>query len=299
VNWLNYHHLRYFWAAAKEGGVTRASEKLNISQPTVSAQIRDLEHALGAKLFARSGRRLVLTDVGRVVFRYADEIFGLGRELVETVKGGAIGRPPRLTVGLANVVPKLIAYRLLEPAFALDPPVQVVCHEDRPERLLAELAVHELDLVLADSPVGAGLSVRAYNHLLGECGVAVFATEKLAAAHRSGFPRSLDGAPFLMPAPGTTLGRSLAEWFDAQSIRPRIVGEFEDSALLKVFGQGGRGLFPAPAAIEAEVMREHGVRRVGLVESVRERFYAISVERKLKHPAVVAISGAAREKLFA
>jgi len=299
VEWLNYHHLRYFWAAAKEGGVTRASEKLNISQPTVSAQIRDLEEALGAKLFARAGRRLVLTDVGRVAYRYADEIFGLGRELLDTVKGRSTGRAPRLAVGIANVVPKLIAYRLLEPALALDPPVQIVCHEDKPERLLAELAVHELDLVLSDAPVGPGLSVRAYNHVLGECGVAIFGTEKLAAAHRARFPRSLDGAPFLLPTPGTTLGRSLEEWFDAQGIRPRVVGHFEDSALLKVFGQAGRGLFPAPAAIEAEVMREHGVRRVGAVDSVRERFYAISVERKLKHPAVLAISGAARAMLFA
>lgn len=299
MEWLNYHHLRYFWAAAKEGGVTRASEKLNISQPTVSAQIRDLEEALGAKLFARAGRRLVLTDVGRVAYRYADEIFGLGRELLDTVKGRSTGRAPRLAVGIANVVPKLIAYRLLEPALALDPPVQIVCHEDKPERLLAELAVHELDLVLSDAPVGPGLSVRAYNHVLGECGVAIFGTEKLAAAHRARFPRSLDGAPFLLPTPGTTLGRSLEEWFDAQGIRPRVVGHFEDSALLKVFGQAGRGLFPAPAAIEAEVMREHGVRRVGAVDSVRERFYAISVERKLKHPAVLAISGAARAMLFA
>jgi LysR family transcriptional activator of nhaA len=299
MEWLNYHHLRYFWAAAKEGGVTRASEKLNISQPTVSAQIRELEHALGGKLFARSGRRLVLTDVGRVVYRYADEIFGLGRELLDTVKGRTSGRPARFSVGVANVVPKLVAYRLLEPALKLADTVQIVCYEDRPERLLAELAVHELDLVLSDAPVGPGLSVRAYNHLLGECGVAIFGEEKLAAAHRAHFPRSLDGAPFLLPTPGTTVRRALEDWFDAQGIRPRIVGEFEDSALLKVFGQAGRGLFAAPAATETEVKHQHGVRRVGAVPSVRERFYAISVERRLKHPAVVAISEAARSTLFA
>lgn len=299
VDVLNYHHLRYFWAAAREGGVTRASQKLNISQPTVSAQIRALERTLGARLFARSGRRLVLTDVGRAVYRYADEIFGLGRELVDTVKGAGGRAAPRLTVGLANVVPKLVAYRLLEPALALDPPVQIVCVEDKPERLLAELALHELDLVLSDSPVGPGLSVRAYNHVLGESGIAIFGTEALAAKHGARFPRSLDGAPFLLPTPGTALGRSLEEWFDAQGVRPHVVGQFEDSALLQVFGRAGRGLFAAPMAVEAEVRRQHGVRRIGVVESVRERFYAISVERRLKHPAVVAISGAARRTLFA
>jgi LysR family transcriptional activator of nhaA len=299
MDWLNYHHLRYFWAVVKEGGVTRASEKLHISQPTVSAQVRELEQALGERLFVKRGRVLQLTEVGRVVYRYADEIFGLGRELLYAVKAGAAGRPPRLTVGIDNVVPKVIVYRLLEPALKLETPVQVVCYEDKPERLLAELAVHELDIVLTDAPVGTGLSVRAYNHLLGECAVTVFGQEHLARAHRPHFPRSLDGAPLLLPTEGTALRRSLDAWFEAQGIRPRVVGEFEDSALLKVFGQAGRGLFPAPAAAAAEVRRQYGVRPLGTIESVRERFYAISVERKLKHPAVVAISEAARAVLFA
>jgi LysR family transcriptional regulator, transcriptional activator of nhaA len=299
MEWLNYHHLRYFWAVAREGGVTRASQTLNISQPTVSAQIRELEEALGEKLFARQGRSLVLTDMGRVVFRYADEIFGLGRELLDTVKGRPTGRPARLSVGIANVVPKLIAYRLLEPALRLPEPVLVECVEDKPERLLAELAVHALDLVISDAPLGPGVNVRAFNHLLGDCPTAVFGTAALAAAHRRGFPRSLDGAPFLLPTLGTSLRRALDQWFEAERLRPRVVGEFEDSALAKVFGQAGRGLFVAPLAIEGEVRRQYGVRRIGTLEAVKERFYAISVERRLKHPAVIAISEAAREKLFA
>ena len=293
---LNYHHLRYFWAAAREGSVTRASEKLHVSQPAVSAQIRDLEQALGEKLFTRSGRSISLTETGRVVYRYAEEIFGLGTELMETLKGRPTGRPARLTVGIANVIPKLIAHRLLEPAFMLPEPVRVLCLEDKPERLLAELAIHGLDLVLADAPLGP-VKVKVYSHLLGECGVSIFGAEPLAKAHRRGFPRSLDGAPFLLPTVDATQRRLLDQWFEAQGIRPQIVGEFEDSALLKVFGQSGAGLFAAPSAIEAEVRRQYGVRLVGRVE-VRERFYAFTVERKIKHPAVVAIIEAARREMF-
>jgi LysR family transcriptional activator of nhaA len=298
MEWLNYHHLRYFWAVAREGSVTRAAEKLHISQPTVSAQIRELEEALGERLFLRTGRTLALTDVGRTVFRYADEIFGLGRELLDTVKGRPTGRPARLSVGIANVVPKLVAYRLIEPALQLPEPVLIECVEDRPDRLLAELAVHTLDVVLNDAPVGPLVNVRAYSHLLGDCSVTVFGVPALAR-HARRFPASLDGAPFLLPTQNTALRRGLDQWFDEQRIRPQVVGEFEDSALLKVFGQAGRGLFTAPTAIADEVRRQYGVRRIGEIEPVRERFYAISVERRLKHPAVVAISEAARQGLFA
>jgi LysR family transcriptional activator of nhaA len=234
-----------------------------------------------------------------VVHGYADEIFGLGRELVDVVKGGTSGRPARLAVGIDNVVPKLIAYRLLEPALRLETPVLMVCREDKPERLLAALAVHELDIVLTDAPLGGGLSARVYNHLLGECPVTIFGAEALARAHRPRFPRSLDGAPFLLPTGGTALRRTLDAWFEAEGLRPRVVAEFEDSALLKVFGQAGRGLFAAPAATERDIGRQYGVRRVGGIEAAKERFYAISVERKLRHPAVVAISRAARTELFA
>ncbi len=299
MEWLNYHHLRYFWAAAREGSVTRASQKLNISQPTVSAQIHDLEQALGEKLFARSGRALTLTEVGRTVFRYADEIFGLGRELLDTIKDRPTGRPVRLSVGIADVVPKLVAYRLLEPALQLPETVQIQCLEDRPERLLSELAVHGLDVVITDAPVPPAVKVRAYNHLLGECGVAVFGSEGLAREHKGAFPRCLDGAPWLLPTENTTLRRSLEQWFEAQGLRRRVVGEFEDSALLKVFGEAGRGFFAAPAAIETEVRRQYHVRTIGLIEGLRERFYAVTVERRLKHPAVLAISEAARRDLFA
>jgi LysR family transcriptional activator of nhaA len=298
MEWLNYHHLLYFWAVAREGSVTRASEQLHLAQPTVSGQLKALEEALGEKLFARAGRRLVLTDVGRVVFRYADEIFSLGRELQDTLRGRPTGRPLRFTVGVADAVPKLVAYRLLLPALSLPEPVHVVCREDKPARLLAELSVHALDLVLSDAPVGAEVKVKAYSHLLGETPVAFFGTEALAAAHRKGFPHSLDGAPVLLPTEGSSLRRSLDQWFDTEGLRPRVVGEIEDRALLKVFGQAGVGLFPAPVAIEAEVRAQFGVMLVGRVDAVKERFYALSAERKLKHPAVVAISQAARRKLF-
>lgn len=298
MEWLNYHHLLYFWTVAREGSVTKASEILGLAQPTVSGQLKALEESLDEKLFARSGRRLVLTDVGRVVYRYADEIFSLGRELQSTLKDRPTGRPVRFSVGVADVVPKLVAYRLLLPALTLPEPVHVVCREDKPERLLAELGVHSLDLVLSDAPVSPGVSVKAYSHLLGETPVAFFGNEALAASYRRGFPASLQGAPLLMPTENTTLRRSLDQWLEQQQIRPHVVGEFEDSALLKVFGQAGKGLFPAPAVIEDEVLEQYGVKLVGRVESVKERFYAISVERRIKHPAVLAISEAAREKVF-
>ena len=298
MEWLNYHHLLYFWVVACHGSVTRAAAELRLAQPTVSTQLRTLEEVLGEKLFARTGRRLVLTDVGRLVFRYADEIFGLGRELLETVKGRPTGQPMRLTVGIADAVPKLIAYRLLRPALAVAEPVRIICREDMPDRLLAELAVHGLDLVLSDTPIGPTTKVRAFNHLLGECGVTFFGTPALARTCRRGFPRSLGGAPVLLPTDNTALRRSLDDWFESEDVRPRVVSEFEDSALLMAFGQAGMGLFPAPSAIERQVRSQYGVVVVGRLDAVCERFYAISGERRLKHPAVVAISEAARQRVF-
>lgn len=298
MEWLNYHHLLYFWMVAREGSLARASTELRLAQSTVSSQIRSLEQSLGEKLFARSGRRLVMTEMGRVVFRYADEIFTLGRELRDSVKGRPVGRPLNLVVGVADVVPKLVARRLLEPALKLAEPVRLVCREDKPERLLGELAVNNVDVVLSDAPVGPSIRIRAFNHLLGECGVVLCATAKLAATHRRSFPRSLDGAPLILPTENTTLRRALDQWFAARGVRPRVVGEFEDSALLKVFGQSGMGLFPVSAVIADEVQRQYQVRQVGTLDGIRERFYAISVERKLKHPAVIAISEEARDKLF-
>jgi LysR family transcriptional regulator, transcriptional activator of nhaA len=296
---LNYGHLRYFWAVARERSVTRAAEKLNVSQPTVSAQIRELEETLGDRLLDRSGRGFSLTKTGRTVYRYAEEIFALGYELQEAVKGRAAGHPLVLTVGIADVIPKLLSHALIEPALRLSEAVQIVCLEDPTERLLVALAAHDVDIVLTDNPAGPSVRFRAYSHLLGDTGVVVLGSDKLVAAHRSGFPRSLDGAPFLLPTGQTMLRRSLDEWFDSQGIRPRVVGEFDDSALLEVFGHTGAGLFATPTAVEAEVRRQHGVKRLGELPGVRERFYGVTVERRLKHPAAVAIAAAARNRVFA
>ena len=296
MEWLNYHHLLYFWVVAKEGTIAAACDKLLLAQPTISAQIRALETALGQKLFRRSGRYLVMTETGRMVYQYADEIFSLGRELTDTLKGRPTGSPVRFNVGVADVLPKLVAHQLLEPALNLPERVRLVCHESTQAELLAKLAIHELDLVLSDSPIGPDVQVRAFNHLLGECGVSIFGTKDLADSHRRRFPASLDGAPFLLPTSTTALRRELEHWFDAEDIRPAVVGEFDDSALLKVFGQAGAGLFAAPDVIEKEIRRQYGVRVIGRVESMKERFYAISVERRVKHPAVAAIADAARKK---
>jgi len=295
---LNYHHLRYFWLVVREGGVTRASEKLRVSQPAVSGQLRELEHTLGERLFTRAGRNLVLTDTGRLVHRYANEIFSLGRELTDALEGRA-GRHRRLTLGIAMVVPKLLTYRFLEPALRLSEPVQIQCIEDRPERLLAELAIHNLDLALADTPASPMVKVRAYSHLLGECPVGIFGTSRRVAALRRGFPRSLEGAPMLFPTEISTLRRSLDDWFESAAIRPRLVGEFDDSALLGVFGREDVGLFPGPTVIENEIRRQYDVVRLGTLKGVRQRFYAISAERRLKHPALVALTRAARTEMFA
>ena len=299
MEWLNYHHLLYFWTVAKEGSIARACEKLRLAQPTISGQLRLLEDTLGEKLFTKSGRGLVMTEVGQVVYRYAEEIFGLGRELQDVLKGRPRGRPLRLLVGLSDMVPKLIAHRILQPALAMAEPVQIVCDEDTPERLLAELAEHRLDVVLSDAPITSMARVKAFNHLLGSCPVTLFGAHTLASRFRKNFPTGLDGAPFLLPMEGASLRRALEQWFESVGIRPNVVGEFKDGALMKTFGREGVGLFFAPDAIEKEVRDHYKVVVVGRIDSVVERFYAISVERKLKHPAVVAISEAARGKLFA
>lgn len=298
ANWLNYHHLLYFWTVAREGSIARACDKLLLAQPTISGQLRELEQALGEKLFARVGRGLVLTETGQIVYRYADEIFSLGQEMMDTLRGRPTGRPLRLVVGVSDILPKQIAYRLLRPALTMPTPVQVICREDKSDRLLAELSIHGLDILLTDAPMSPTVKVRAFNHLLGECGVSVVGTAELVRMYRAGFPRSLDGASFLLPTSNSTLRRSLDQWFEANAIRPAIRAEFEDSALLKVFGQEGLGLFVVPTAVEEEICRQYGVRLVGRLESVVERFYAISVERRLKHPAVLAISEAARKTLL-
>jgi len=294
MEWLNYHHLHYFWVVAREGSVTKACDILFLSQPTISSQIRELEKAMKAALFAKSGRGLVLTETGQAVFRYADDIFALGRELMDVVNGRPVGKPIRLRVGVVDVMPKLIAHLLLEPALRLPEPVRVVCVEGKLDRLAAELTIHNLDLVLTDAPLPQTVKAKVYTHLLGECGVSIVGVPKLVEAYTSGFPKSLDGAPFLLPTEGAALRRSLDQWFEEHGIRPVIRGEFEDSALLKTFGRSGEGVFAIPAAVEEDIRDHYGVRVIGIAKGLRERFYAISVERKLKHPAVVAISETAR-----
>jgi LysR family transcriptional activator of nhaA len=296
---LNYNHLRYFWVVAREGGLVQAGKVLRLSHPTLSAQIHALEDALGEKLFTKVGRKLALTEAGRLAFRYAEEIFGLGRELVEAVQGKVVGHQARLEIGIADVLPKLVVQRLLQPALALPEPVRLVCREGSFDRLLADLSRQALGLVLADSPVPSGSAVRAHHHLLGESGIAFFGTATLAGARRRGFPGSLDGAPVLLPAESLAQRRALNQWFERHRVRPRIVAEFEDAALLMTFGAQGAGLFPAPAVVAREVGEQYGVQLVGEAEGVAERFYAISVERRLADPAVLAITRAAHQELFA
>jgi LysR family transcriptional activator of nhaA len=294
---INYNHLHYFWAVVKEGTVAAAAQALHLTPQTVSGQISVLEDSIGARLFSRLGRRLVPTEVGQVVFRYADEIFGLGAELIDALNGRLPGGPLLFTVGVADVVPKLVAYRILEPALRAPEPFRIVCREARLEDLLAELAVHRVDMVLSDSPVTGSVHVKAFNHLLGESGVSLFATRESAERLATGFPGSLDGEPLLLPGAHTALRRALEQWFEVEGVKPRVIGEFDDSALMKAFGQAGAGVFAAPTVIEAEVAQQYGVRLVGRTTRVRERFYAISAERRLKHPAVVAVSHAARAVL--
>jgi LysR family transcriptional regulator, transcriptional activator of nhaA len=294
MDWLNYHHLLYFWMTARHGSMAKASAELRLAPPTLSAQIRQLEASLGEQLFVREGRLLVLTDVGRIVQGYAEDIFSRGREMLDVVKrrGGPAGLT--LAVGVSDALPKLVAWRLLQPAIEMKREVRVICRDGRHDRLVAELALHELDVVLSDAPAAGVLKVRAFNHLLGECGVSFFATPTLAGRLKGRFPQNLDGAPFVAPTDGTALRYSLDGWFDRGGIRPRIVAEIEDSALLKTFGQAGAGVFAAPAVIEREITRQHLVRVIGRTSGIRERYYAISAARRLKHPAVVAITEAAR-----
>ena len=298
LNALNFQHLLYFWTVAREGSVARATRVLHLAQPTISGQIKTLERTLGERLFERRGRGLVLTEVGQLVFRYADEMFAVGRELQQTLAGLPVaGRPPRLAVGVSDSLPKLTTYRLLEPALTPRGGYRLLLRIGKTDALLAELATHALDLVLADMPAVAG-SVRAFSHLLGESAVTIFGTAALAERHEVDFPQSLQGAPFLLQTPNTALRRSLDQYFASAGIQPDILAEVEDVALLQVLGRAGLGLFAAPSAVEQEIRQAYDVGIVGRLPEVREQFYAISVERKLTHPAVLAIQEGARLSLF-
>lgn len=292
--WLNYHHLLYFWTVAREGSVTRASEKLHLAQPTISGQLRKLEESLGEKLYTRVGRDLVLTDVGKTVYRYADEIFSIGRELLDAVRERPTGRTLRLIVGLPQVLPKLIAFSLLQPVLKMDEKVQLVCREGSMSDLLAQLATHELDVVFADSPASPLVSIRAFNHFLGECGIGVFGTRALCEQYADG----LDGAPFVLPSEGTLMRRSVDQWIAENDFHPEIVGEMEDTALMKVFAEAGIGFIPAPMAIQNQIAIQFNLQCYMVIPNAVERFYAITVQRRLQHPAVVAISESAKHSLF-
>ena len=293
MEWLNYHHLYYFWVVARVGSIARASQELRLSQPTISNQLKTLEASLGHPLLERRGRGLVLTDVGRTVQRYADEIFRTGRELQQALKGVPTRERIPFAVGVADVIPKLVAERMLQSAVDGVKDLRLVCREGPLPALLASLALHELDVVLSDSPAPESVRVKAFGHLLAECGVVFLAAPRLAHL-RKGFPGSLTGAPVLLPAAGTALRHGLEAWFAAREVEPVVAGEFDDGALLKAFGARGMGIFAVPAMIEKEVCAQYGVTVAGRTEEVRERFYALTVERRLSHPAAVAIAEAAR-----
>ena len=295
---LNYRHLYYFWVVAKAGGVARAAERLHLTPQSVSGQLRLLEESLGGELFRRAGRRLELTDAGRVALAYAEEIFPRGDEL-QAVLTHQRGMPKLLRVGIADVVPKSIVFALLKPVLALPEPMRIVCREWRLRDLLAELAVQRLDVVIADAPMPREMEVRAFSHLLGTCGVAFFAAPAIARAYKTRFPRSLDGAPMLLPGDDAAVRPRLMQWFAAQQVRPRIVGEFDDRALMHDFGQAGSGVFPAPIALKRRLAERYGVVAVGKTDEVPEEFYAISVERRVTAPAVLAMRKAGKERLFA
>ncbi len=295
---LNHNHLLYFWTTATEGSIARASQVLHLTPQTISAQIKLLEEALDVRLFEREGRGLRLTEAGRTTRTYADGIFALGRELLATLRGEPQSAVRELRVGISDAIPKLVCRHLLEPALHMQEPVRMICQEDGVERLLGELALHNLDLVIDDSPIPPGLSVRAYNHLLGQCSVVWVASKALASEYRQDFPASLDGAPFLLPTSNTALRRSLDLWFEQNGVRPRIVAEIADSALLKAFGHKGDGIFPVAEVVLEEVQAQYNVVPLGLIDGVIERFYAITVERRIRHPAVVEISRNARRALF-
>ncbi len=293
---LNYTHLLYFWTVAREGSITKASDTLHLTPQTISGQLKLLEEAVGEPLFNRVGRGLALTETGQVVNQYADEIFQLGAELTQRVKSKQALLPTTVNVGVINSIPKLVALRIIEPALSLEDPVKIVCTEGSMDTMLADLAVHRLDLVVADHPIPAGTHVKAFNHPLGDSAISFFVHHTIADEYKD-FPACLDNAPVLLPDHKNQLRRSLEDWFETIEVTPRVVAEFEDSALLKAFGEAGLGIFPAPTAIAKEVCSMYHATQLGTIEAIRERYYAISPERKLKHPAVLAITESAKNIL--
>ena len=295
---LNYKHFHYFWVVAKAGSIARAAARLHLTPQSISGQLKLLEESLGANLLRRVGRALELTDAGRAALAYADEIFPRGEQLQELLAKGGSGMPEVLHVGVADVVPKSVVFRLLEPVLRLPEPMRIMCREWRLKDLLAELAVRRLDVVIADAPMPSAMQVRAFSHYLGTCGIAFFATPSLARRCTLRFPQSLDGVPMLLPGPDAAVRPKLMQWFAAEGVRPRIVGEFDDRALMQDFGQAGSGVFPAPALLSDELRQRYRVDVLGETDKVAEEFYAISIERRLTAPAVLAMRNAAREGVF-
>lgn len=295
---LNYHHLYYFWVVAREGTIAQAGERLNLAQPTISTQLKKLEESLGERLFRKSGRRQELTETGHRVFRYADEIFAIGREMVEAIKGLPTGKPARFAVGVPDSLPRPLVYRLLKPVFQLSERVQLVCQGGSGISLLADLAVHRLDVVLSDTPLEPSTGVKAFSHELGECGLSFFGSEALVDRYRLSFPKTLNDAPLLLPTIQHSLRRAFDTWCGTQRLSPRVIAEFDDTAVMTEFGRAGLGVFPAPSAIEAEVQTQYRVRVVGRVPELFQRYYAISTERRVKHPAVLAMLESARQDLL-
>jgi LysR family transcriptional activator of nhaA len=295
---LNFKHLRYFWMVARTGSIARASEQLHLTPQSISGQLSEFETTLGVQLFRRVGRGLELTETGQRLLGYAEQIFSLGEELLDAVNNNALPQSMPFRVGIADSVPKMVAYRLVEPSLAADEPIRLICREGRLTSLLADLSVHQLDMIIADRPMPENLNVRGHDHFLGESGVSVFAAESLPTTHGSDFPAMLDGAPFLLPGADVALQPRLTRWFESQRLHPRIIGEFDDSALLLAFGQAGAGYFVAPTAIENFIAQQYKVRVVGRIDSVREQVYAITTERKLTHPVIAAICRFAQHDMF-
>ncbi len=299
MEWLNYHHLRYFFVVAREGSIAKAGALLHTSQPAISTQLRQLERSLGEKLFQKQGRGLVLTDTGRVVQGFAEQIFTLGRELLDTVRDRPSGAPPRVQIGIADVVPKDLAFRLLEPLLVGPERARVVVREDRHDRLLTELALFHLDLVIADSPIGAGTRVKAFHHALGSTAIGVFGRDDRARALRGRFPASLQGQPFVLPVEESELRREFDAWARGVGLAVEIIAEVEDDALARRLAAAGHGLLLAPTVLADDLKRNFGLHKVADLPGVLARYFAVTVARRVSNPAVVRLLAAARRSLFA
>jgi len=298
MDWLNYHHLMYFWTVVRKGGLTPAADELRLSPSTVSTQIQQLEHVLGYKLFDRSGRQMIVNDVGQVVFRYAEEIFSLGRELQDALEDRPAERPIRVQIGIADVLSKLFVGKLLAPILGSQQTYHLVCREDHPDNLISQLILHNLDIVLTDSPLSPNLRVRGFNHLLGSSPLAVYGTSSMVARYKEDFPKSLNDAPFILPGDRSELRGSLERWFESHNIRPKVVAECDDSALIKSLGKTNVGLFVAPQITGKETMQQYRVKEIGYLDNIEENYYAISMDRRIKHPAIQAIVEYAKRSVF-